>query len=334
MRRSIFLFVVLALLVAACGGSTDDTATTTTTVGVTSDNSDATDTTASTSAPDTTLGTASDSTTTSAATTTGNTDGAGPLAAALAQTGEATSARMEGSITMKGLPDLPAGTDVSMSFRGAFDLANESSSFVVDLSEMASGLPGSDEIPAEFADLFGEMEIRTIGDTAYMKFGLFSMLGITTEWVSMPAEDAGTTASSFGASSADPLDLLAAFGSVEADVEEIGNEQVRGNNTTHFRLLVDVAAMAEAADPDALSELDNLGGFPEGGAFPVDFWIGDDGHIYRFSFTMDGSVDPTAEFESMVMLWEVFDYGAAVSITAPPAEDVTDGSNLGGLVTG
>ena len=67
---------------------------------------------------------------------------------------------------------------------------------------------------------------------------------------------------------------------------------------------------------------------------PVDFWVGDDGNVYRFTLTFDGTVDPESPFEQMEMIWEMFDYGAPISVTAPPAEDVTDGSALGGFLTG
>jgi len=240
---------------------------------------------------------------------------------------------MEGAITVVGAEDMPSGTEISIGFSGAFDSATESSSFVMDLSDAAAGVPGSEEIPPEFADLFGEMEIRAIGDTAYMKFGLFSMFGVTTEWVSMPAEEANTTASGFGANPTNPTDMLSAFDSDNAEVVEIGREQVRGIDTTHYLMTVDVEAMMAEADAEARAELEDLGGLPGGGMLPVDFWIGDDGNVYRFSFAVDGAAEPDAGFESMVMLWEMYDYGADVGIVAPPADQVTDGSSLPGFTT-
>ncbi len=55
--------------------------------------------------------------------------------------------------------------------------------------------------------------------------------------------------------------------------------------------------------------------------------------MYRFSLEFDGATTPDATFDAMTMIWEMFDYGAAIEIVAPPADQVTDGSNLVGMLT-
>jgi hypothetical protein len=238
---------------------------------------------------------------------------------------------MEGSFIIVGPEGASEGTEMTIAFTGAFDTATGASSFTMNLGDAIAGFPGGEEIPPELEGLIGDMEVRTIGDTAYMRFPFFSsMLGVDTEWISLPAEDAGSATSTFGPSPGNPADLLSAFGGVDADLEEVGREQVRGVDTTHFRFKADIEAMMAAADEDAQAQLDELGA--RGGELPIDFWIGDDGLVHKFSFSVDGAAaGAESGFEAMTMIWEMFDYGADVGIVAPPADQVSDGSSLSGV---
>lgn len=332
MRKLLSLAFALVMLVAACGGSNDDTGTDSgTTTTVATESSDVSSTT--TLGAETTTSSATETTQAAETTTTGASggDAAAALQAALANSADATSGRMEGTMAMSGVTG--ASGDVTMKFSGEFDNTTGNSSFILDMSDLANAAPTDETIPAGMGDLFGEMEIRTIGDTAYMRFGLFSMLGITTDWVSMPATDAGGMASSFGAGPTNPEDLMKAWGDAAwSNVEDLGNETVRGVNTTHYRAVVDVAAMMEGADAAAQSELESLGSLPD--TMPLEFWLGDDNVMHKMVMQFDGSGDPANGFGSMTMTWELYDFGADISIEAPPADQVTDGSDLAGMFGG
>jgi len=338
MRRFFILLVALALALAACGGDDEGDATATTAAAAsetTEANAEQTETTA---AETTTTAAAETTTTTTVAETTTTTaaaviDESSPLYAALAQTNEVTSGRMEGEIVMVGVEGLPAESEFAITFSGEFDYATGDSSIVMDMSSLMDMAPEGEEIPPGFEDLFGDMEIRTIGDTAYMKFGMFAMFGVETEWVSMSAEDAGSTAGSFGAAPSNPTDLIGEFGE-DVEIEELGSETVRGVNTTHYRMIVDMAEMMAEADPEALEELESMGPISADGTMPIEFWVGDDGYLYRILMEFTGDTDAADGFGSMRMLWEMFDYGADIVIEAPPADQVTDGEALSGFFTG
>jgi len=334
MRKFVILLFAFALLIAACGGSdsgsSSDAATTTTATA-------ATETTAATATTAATETTAAPVTTLPAETTTtqaGESVDSAALYSALEKSTAVQSGRVEGTMTMRGVEGLDAASEVSMGFSGEFDNTTGNSSFTMDLSDLAGAMPADQEIPPEFADMFGEMEIRTIGDTSYMKFGLFSMLGVPTEWVSMPAGEAGTAASSFGAGPTNPMEFMGAWSQAGTGVESLGSEDVRGVSTTHYRATIDVDAMVNAADDMAVEELDNLGATFPGGTMPVDFWVGDDGNIYRVVMDIDGSTDASNGFSSLTMLWEMYDQGANITIEAPPADQVTDGAALSGMFSG
>ncbi|MGA9596333.1 MAG: hypothetical protein WBV06_09260 [Acidimicrobiia bacterium] len=329
MRKLLSLVFALAMLVAGCGGSdgNSDSGSTTTVAAATSD---AASTTAA--AAETTTSSAPATTEAAETTTTASSGGdATALQAALANSAAATSGRIEGSMTMTDVAG--ASGDVTMGFSGEFDNTAGNSSFTLDMSQLANAAPTGETMPPGMGDLFGEMEIRTIGDTSYMRFGLFSMLGITTDWVSMPATDAGGMASGFGAGPTNPEDLMQAWGaSAWSNVEDLGTETVRGVNTTHYRAVVDVAGMMDAADAQVQTDLNSFGTLPD--TMPVEFWLGDDNVMHKMVMQFDGSGDSSNGFGSMTMTWEMYDFGADINIEAPPADQVTDGSDLAGMFGG
>ncbi len=338
MKKFLLILVALALLLAACGDGDDAEGETTTTVAAagTTETTAADETT--TTAAETTTTTVAETTTTTVAETTTTTTGASdpsesPLLAALSGSGdlEATSFRMEGEMTMLGVnPDDPLA-EFSITFSGAF-AENGDNSLVMDMSGIAEA--GGDEIPPGFEDLFSELEIRTIGDISYMKFGFFSMLGVTTDWVSMDAEEAGDTAGAFGAAPIDPTEFVDSFDVEGVEIEELGTETVRGVSTTHYRLTVDPEVLAEQAGDDAIEDLEELGALGLDGPLPVEFWVGDDGYLYRMMMDIEGDGLADGSFGALTMIYEMFDYNSAITIDPPPAEDVTDGSELGSFLTG
>ena len=127
---------------------------------------------------------------------------------------------------------------------------------------------------------------------------------------------------------------MSTFGRVVEDFEDLGRETIRGVETTHLRAVIDVEAMTEAATPEELAELGDLGADLPVALLPVHFWIDDAGNIHRFQTSIDGTLDSESTFVQMTMTWDMFDHGAPIEIVAPPAEDVTDGSNLESMFGG
>jgi hypothetical protein len=323
------LLVVVLLVLAACGDDDASDDTTTTAAASTTTTAAATTTTAAettTAAPETT--TAAPETTTAAPVQAGSLSA---LSEAIGASTETQSARVEGSFEVSGADDLQG--DFTIEFTGEF--ADESNfGFVMDLGDIAAAT--DEEIPPEFAEFFQDIEIRQVGDTAYVKFGLFSILGVATEWVSFPADDATNPARDLtGINPSNPSDFLDVLKDAKGEETEVGTETVRGVDTTHYRAVIDVEAVKAGLSGDELQEFEDslpADSFPNG--MPIEYWIGDDGRIYRYLIDVMGSdviVDPEeGGFERMIMTYEIFDYGASIEIEAPPADQVTDGSQLGG----
>lgn len=324
------LLIAAMMLLAACGGGQGGAGSTTSTGG------DAPTTTPG-DAPGTTE--AADPTTTAAPTTTtapsGADDDAAELFASL-QNGEAvTSARMEGAIEMTGLDAAATGvSEATIVFRSSFDTVTGDTSFVMDMSSMMGDLAGETDDPfgGLAAGMMGEMEVREIGDTVYLKFPLFAaMFGAETEWVSMPAEEGEDFTSDFESMPTDPGQLLDSFDPAGATVETVGTENVNGVDATHYRVELDVSEMEMSAEERA--ELENSGIWAEG-VIPMELWVSDAGHMVRMIMEIDGTgMDLPADesFESMTLHYDFFDINGDVTIEPPPASDVTSLEDLEGM---
>lgn len=328
MARRITLLTVLALTVAACGsGETAESSETTApaAVSTTAAEAPAESTTSTTAAPTTT--------TTTAAPSEASDGQMAAIRAAISQSAEITSGRMEGLIEISAVEE---GTtfDLSIPFGGEFDSATGNSSFVMDLSAMAGMAEASgEEIPPEFAGMFDEMEVRVVDGVSYIKFPVFAMMfGAETEWISAPEEEGGAITDDFTFAQPDnPAQLLEQFEDADAEVTEVGRENVNGVDTTHYRVVFDAATMLAEATPEERAEMMEAGPIPDGD-FPMDLWITDDGVVVRYIMEIDGSMvesEGSDEFQRMVMTFNLLDFNQPVSISAPDPDDVTDIESLG-----
>jgi hypothetical protein len=153
------------------------------------------------------------------------------------------------------------------------------------------------------------------------KDGLSSMTG-GKSWLKLDlkAFGAGAGGSAGGLGDANPggaLDSLRGAG----DVQKVGTETLRGVETTHYSAMIDPKkALAEA--PAELQEKAKAGLDKLKGPFPVDVWLDGDGQTRKISMDIGestGRVSTTLEY---------YDFGVDVDVTAPPADDVFDFSQL------
>ena len=331
MARRTILLIALALAVAACGSGDATDSTTTTLLPAVS-------TTAEDAPAESTTSTAAPTTTTTTGAAEGSSGRLAEIRAAISRSADITSGRVEGLIEIRGIAE-GATMDISIPFGGEFDSVSGNSSFVMDLSAMAGMAEASgDEIPAEFAGMFDEMEVRVVDGVSYIRFPLFGMLfGAQTEWVSAPEEEGASITDDFTFAQPDnPAQMLEQFEEADAEVTEVGRETVNGVGTTHYRVVFDAAALLEQASPEERAEMLESGPVPDG-EFPMDLWITDDGVVVRYIMEVDGSMVESSEaeeFQHMVMTFDLLDFNQPVTIVAPDPADVTDIESLGAGVFG
>lgn len=118
------------------------------------------------------------------------------------------------------------------------------------------------------------------------------------KWQKSP-DDAESPVSGFS-----PEKLLSMLRSASRETERLGEEDVRGELTVRYRLTV---SCEEAALTDCSGE-----------TAPIEVWIDENGLVRRIWFE-DGGSTGTLEF---------FDFGLAVDIQPPPADQVEDSDDL------
>lgn len=317
---TLILMLVFALVLAACGETADEDTTTT---------SGADETTTTTVADETTTTVGADETTTTS--TADDPEASGDLArlqAAMSESAEASPSRIEGTIAIQ----LPDGESAEMPMSMSVDPDSGDSSMSMDMAAMAQASGDAEDMPPEMAEMMGSMEVRQIGDTVYLSFPFFTaFLGAETEWVSMPAEDDMAEEMTSGPTPDNPGHFLDSFSETDGTVEEIGSEEIRGIATTHYQLMVEENWQDELSEED-LSELEEQGPLPDA-SFPIDLWVGDDGLVHRMAMDFQSENFPGTEgdeIDGMTMTFDFFDFGESVAIEAPPADQVTDISELSG----
>jgi hypothetical protein len=205
---------------------------------------------------------------------------------------------------------------------------------------------GDSAISMEFGGMIGSflpsgIETRTVDGVAYVHLPVGLPSG--KEWVAVDANAAGgsdtNTALGIGGG-ADPTKILAYLGKVSDGVREVGTQEIRGVETTHYSANVDFSKTVDRADvPPALREkLDEMAG--KVGNVPVDIWIDADGLLRREELKMDfasflpggqGATGESGTAPTVALTLDLFDFGTPVDVEAPPADEVISvGEGFGG----
>jgi hypothetical protein len=168
----------------------------------------------------------------------------------------------------------------------------------------------------DLPDDSGVLDERAAGHTMYMRLGDH----LTSEgrhWVSLATPD---TSNALGSSS-DPLGSLRLLSGATGAVTRVGRQKIGGVQTTHYRAVVDPAIVLSRV-PDSL-KLEGTDAAVAGvGPFPVDVYIADDGTVRRVKDKVK-TQGVTAAVEMTLRT-----LGHPVSVTVPPASDVTRVSSL------
>lgn len=257
-----------------------------------------------------------------------------PLAmvqAASSTTADAGTARV--SVTIKGGSG-PLADGITVD--GGFDFDNRRASLEVDPSKFGVSGVGKIEAIADYSS----------GYVMYMKFPpqLTSELG-GKPWVKI---DVGSVLKQAGINvdlgaltqgqSNDPTSGLQLLRGADS-VVTLGPETIRGTDTTHYRLAVNLdkaIAAAPASERDAMTKLANLYTVH---TFLMDVWLDAQGHVRRFQQTIAPSTlrlppglstkdNPLLTAGPITTTYELYDFGVQVDAQVPPADQVTDLNDL------
>ncbi len=224
------------------------------------------------------------------------------LQASAASTAESGSSKVSVSSTTT-----VADQEVVFAGEGAFD-------HDAGTGELSFSVPGADGT----AGGGGTIEERIVGDDLYL--ALPQQPGFYKVALS---EVAGTSLGS----STDPTAALQALQGL-TDVEEVGEAEVRGATTTHYRGTLDVSQAVEAATGSAKEVLETS--LSSAKTVPFEAYLDEEGRLVKLVQTISLAASEATQgnaVESSTVL-ELFDFGTAVDVTAPPAAEVRDGAPL------
>jgi hypothetical protein len=238
-----------------------------------------------------------------------------PLADAFAKTAQAESYRSAfvGEVTV-------AGQVRPLRFTATSETDNRTKrlSMRMDLSRLAA-LAGGIGKPADWR-VRAVLDARTL--VMYMRFPFLNLVtGAKKPWLRV---DLTKTSSVSGLdlslfSQADPAQQLRLLRATTGEVEEVGREEVRGTDTTHYRTTIDYAKVVALAPAKQRPALRRTVRQLEQTKVPLDVWVGDDDLVRRMEIT----IALRNQGETTVSL-DIFDYGAGIDVQLPPASQVAD----------
>jgi hypothetical protein len=104
-------------------------------------------------------------------------------------------------------------------------------------------------------------------------------------------------------------------------VENVGTEEIRGEQTTHFRGPIDLEKLAEASDNDVLERLKQSPDAQELDMV-VDVWVMENGLPARIALKITA---PDKVEGEMTMTSDILEYDVPVDVEPPPADKVAEG---------
>jgi len=243
---------------------------------------------------------------------------------------EAGSARMEMTMTIAVM-----GETVDITAEGGFD--GTQAVITMDLGAALGGFAQEtgESLPPGFDE---PMTIVVDGTTTYLKVPMLAALTGTDGWLSVSAEDMGVAGDTLGLGvgpSGNPAQLVESLRGVSDEIEELGSAEVRGVDTTRYRVLVDLEKAAAELPADAREAYEQQVAGLGATTLPLEVWVGDDGLVYRMAMDFADLVgqvegDELEGLESGSMVLELFDYGADVEVEVPDPSEVTPFSEVMG----
>jgi len=212
----------------------------------------------------------------------------------------------------------------------AFDVEGESVAITADGVMSGDGQNGQITVSMP---IVGSIEERIVDGVIYMDLGSFPGApdDVAGKWVKLdPAQlqQDGMLGDLAGQADANsPKQGLEYLQGLSGDVQDLGQEDVNGRTTTHYRASIDYAKVldqlpnATAEQRDALSKL---------GVVPADVWIDDQDRVVKTHMTIDaggfGAGAGTAE-----LTMELSDFGVPIEVQPPPEDQTVDFSELTSL---
>ena len=244
------------------------------------------------------------------------------IARAATTTSEARSYRASFEVEYEGFTRDP----ISLTGQGVFDGRADRGRMTLDMSEVgrASG------------QNLGKAVLLFDGLVFYLDFPALRKQSPNLErWLRLDLEELGGKAGTkLGQLSelyqGDPSRALEYLRGASDDVKEVGEEELRGETTTHYRMTVDLDKVAKQSPHQRgmIQRMIELSGLKD---VPTDVWVDAAGRVRKVELAYENVRFPSRQKGDITLTTELYDFGVEADIALPPAADVTD---LGDLLNG
>jgi hypothetical protein len=217
---------------------------------------------------------------------------------------------------------------------GAFADFGRQSEMNMDMGSYLRDLAGS-----EASEVPDSLTLRMVLDDTlmYMKFDAIPAEPGMEYWyvqdLEAEAEDLGLDSSMFDQQTVfgvGPSGYIEQLKGAGADVQESGSDTIDGVPVTRYEGTIDPLVALEKADPDKRDELERaLEQTGMGEPMPFTAWVDDEGIVRRISQELSADMDGVSMH--IVQVIDLYDFGAPVTITMPPADLVRDMSELSAM---
>lgn len=211
------------------------------------------------------------------------------------------------------------GKGSSVAFDGTFDFGQRAGEYSTSAS--AFGVPGNEKVRGLF--LGGSV---LLGLNVLRNQPGFESVPEGKAWLQVDPDTVGTS----DIAQRDPSSSLDALRGASGKVSRAGSDKVRGVNTTHYRVTLDLAK-AISNSPEAQRDHVETSVIALGTrSIPADVWIDSKGRVRKLRLRLKGGTvaNPgSVEFE-------FFDLGAPVTVTQPDPNSIVDLSQIVGAATG
>ena len=237
-------------------------------------------------------------------------EAAAAIRAAPDKTVEAGSARVALNVAFS----TTGGGGSTVTGAGEVDLRNRRGTLNIDLGAFGPG--GTIETVLDGSNIYVKLPDGVLpGSRPWYRFDLATL-----------GEQVGAGLGALGQlQQSDPTQVLAYLRGAAADMREVGEEDVRGASTTHYRGNVDLRRASESLSPDGKKAVEDAIQALGTSTFPTDVWLDGEGRVRKARFNLDSGEGPisSGSFEL-----ELYEFGVDVTVQVPPPDQVTDLTSL------
>jgi hypothetical protein len=238
-------------------------------------------------------------------------DAQATIVQAASRTAASSSARFSFTASLSG-----GAVEGSWSGEGAF--AGAKGRMTLDLSGLGTGA-------GAFAG--GKTEVVTDGLVAYMKVppSLVQALPQGKAWLKLDLAKLGEAqgidlAQLMQFNQSNPNGALRYLRGATENFEAVGEEEVRGVETTHYRGTIDLRAVASQAPPAARKSYERIIEISGTSRIPMEAWIDDDGLARRLRYEQ-----PLGHGQgNLAFTMDLYDFGVDVAVRIPPQPQTID----------